>query len=45
LIAAESQCCPFLRFDLARDDATLHLDITGPDEAQPIIAELFAASG
>jgi hypothetical protein len=32
-VAAEASCCPFL---------TLELRITGPDEARPIIAELFA---
>ena len=45
LIAAEAQCCPFLRFDLAREDDALRLDVTGPAEAQPIVAELFAAGG
>ncbi len=42
LIAAEGLCCPFLRFDLGRDGDDLRVDVTGPDEAQPLIAELFA---
>src|SRR5688572_801922 len=42
VIAAEADCCPFLRFALDRDGDTLRLDVTGPDDAQPIIAELFA---
>jgi hypothetical protein len=41
LIAAEAQCCSFLRMDLGHDDDVLTLDITGPGEAQPIIAEMF----
>jgi hypothetical protein len=42
LIAAESQCCAFLTFDLEREDDALRLDVTGPEDAQPIIAQLFA---
>jgi hypothetical protein len=42
VIAAEAGCCSFLRFELGGDGQTLLLDITGPDDAQPIIAELFA---
>src|SRR3954447_19354112 len=41
-IAAERECCAFLRLDLARVHGALVLDITGPDEARPIIAALFA---
>jgi hypothetical protein len=40
-IAAEAACCPFLRFALQRHDERLVLDVTGPADAQPIIAELF----
>lgn len=40
LVAAESRCCAFLRFDFARDDDTLVLDVSGPDDARPVI-ELF----
>jgi hypothetical protein len=42
LIAAEAQCCPFLRFELERAGDDLVLDVTGPDDARPIIDELFA---
>ena len=41
-IAAEASCCAFLRMDLQRRDEGLVLDIAGPEEARPIIAELFA---
>ena len=36
-VAAESDCCPFLTMKLR-----LVLDVTGPDEAAPIVQELFA---
>ena len=42
LIAAESGCCAFLRMDLQRTADGLALDIAGPQDARPIIAELFA---
>ena len=42
VIAAEASCCPFLRFELDGDGETLRLAVTGPEDAQPIIAELFA---
>ena len=42
VIAAEADCCSFLHFDLERSGESLRLDVTGPDDAQPIIAELFA---
>jgi hypothetical protein len=42
VIAAESSCCAFLRMDLARGDEGLVLDIAGPQDARPIITELFA---
>jgi hypothetical protein len=41
-IAAESSCCAFLRMDLARGEEGLVLDVAGPEDARPIIAELFA---
>ncbi len=41
-IALERSCCAFLRMDLRRVDDRLVLDIAGPQEARPIIAELFA---
>ncbi|MET0609405.1 MAG: hypothetical protein ABW045_11685 [Gaiellaceae bacterium] len=42
VIAAEATCCAFLDLDLYRDGERLVLDVTGPADAQPIIAELFA---
>lgn len=41
-VAAESACCPFLTLELRTSDDEVVLDITGPEAAQPIIAELFA---
>lgn len=41
-VAAESACCPFLTLELRTSGDELALDITGPEDAQPIIAELFA---
>lgn len=41
LIAAESQCCAFLEFDLRRDGEELLLSVVGPDEARPLILALF----
>jgi len=42
IVAAEARCCAFLRMDLQLGADALTLDITGPAEAAPIIAELFA---
>ena len=42
VITAESSCCAFLRMDLQRTDDGLVLDIIGPQDARPVIAELFA---
>ena len=42
VVAAEAECCSFLRMDLRRVGDGLGLDIEGPQEARPIIAELFA---
>jgi hypothetical protein len=41
-IDAEAACCSFLTLTLERDGHRLLLDITGPEMARPIIAELFA---
>lgn len=43
-IAAEASCCAFLTMTLRASDnqKQLVLDVTGPADAQPIIAELFA---
>jgi hypothetical protein len=42
LVAAESQCCAFLDFTLGREDADLVLDISGPEDARPVIEMFFA---
>ena len=42
VIAAEASCCAFLQMELERVEAGLELDITGPADARPVIAELFA---
>jgi hypothetical protein len=41
LIAAESRCCAFLDFDLSRADGDLVLEISGPEDAQPVIDMFF----
>ena len=41
-VAAEATCCSFLDMDLRAEPDALVLDVTGPAEAVPIIAELFA---
>lgn len=42
VIAAESRCCAFLTMDLIRTGDGLVVDITGPQDARRVIAELFA---
>ena len=42
LIAAESRCCEFLDFDLGREGGELVLDISGPEDARPVIEMFFA---
>jgi hypothetical protein len=42
LVAAESRCCAFLDFALAREDGDLVLDIAGPADARPVIDLFFA---
>jgi hypothetical protein len=41
LLAAEVDCCSFLRFGLNVTDGSLALDISGPESAQPLINGLF----
>ena len=41
LVAAESKCCAFLDFDLRREEGNLVLDISGPDDARPVIEMFF----
>ena len=42
LVVAESRCCPFLTFELGRDAGDLVLDISGPEDARPVIDLFFA---
>ena len=42
LIAAESACCPFLDFEFGRENGYLVLDISGPEDAGPVIDGFFA---
>ena len=42
LVAAESVCCAFLDFDLGRENGDLVLDISGPEDARPVIEMFFA---
>src|ERR1044072_5660979 len=42
LLAAESRCCAFLDFDLRRETGALLLDVSGPEDARPVIEFLFA---
>jgi hypothetical protein len=42
LVAAESACCAFLDFDLARENDALVLEITGSADARPVIEMFFA---
>ena len=41
LIAAESRCCAFLDFELGREDGDLVLEISGPEDARPVIDLFF----
>ncbi len=42
LVAAESKCCAFLAFELGRENGHLVLDISGPEDARPVIDMFFA---
>lgn len=36
-VRAESNCCPFLGFDITRSDDDVVLEITAPPSAQPML--------
>jgi hypothetical protein len=40
-VELEARCCAFLSLTMAAVDDAIVLDVTGPPEAQPLIAELF----
>jgi hypothetical protein len=42
LAALESECCGFLTFQIARDADAITVEITGAEEARPVIEEFFA---
>lgn len=44
LVDAEAECCPFLTMHLRRTSDALELEVTGPAEAAPVIAEVFSAA-
>ena len=43
LVAAESECCAFLDFDLRHENGDLVLDISGPEDARPVVELFFRA--
>ena len=43
IVAAESQCCSFLDFELSEQPDALALTIAGPELAQPLITDLVDA--
>ncbi|HSZ60609.1 MAG TPA: hypothetical protein VK828_02355 [Terriglobales bacterium] len=46
LVDLERLCCPFLTFTIivAADNQGLCLEVTGPPEAKPVIADFFGSS-
>ncbi len=42
VIEAEARCCAFLHMELQCENDALVLEIAGPQDARPVIAELFA---
>jgi hypothetical protein len=44
LVAAETNCCAFLSFDVRREHGELWLEITGAPEARPAIDQFFVAA-
>jgi len=43
IIAAESQCCSFLEFDVREEGGALALTIVAPEGAEPLASELASA--
>ncbi len=43
IVAAESECCSFLGFELNENDGELALNIVAPDGAEPVVADLVEA--
>ena len=43
LVRAEGECCPFLFFEVDRSADEVHLTVTGPLEAGPVLDDMLAA--
>jgi hypothetical protein len=43
-VAAESECCPFLGFELEHTDDATVLTVTGPDGGAEMLASAFSRS-
>ena len=43
IVAAERECCPFLDLTLRSEGSELSLSISGPEGAEPVIAEIVDA--
>lgn len=43
--AAEQDCCNFFGFDIRVTADALHLEVTAPEEAAPIVAAVFGTAG
>jgi MerR family copper efflux transcriptional regulator len=44
LVAAEQDCCQFLRFAITVDTRGIALEVSAPSEARPIVESLFGAT-
>jgi hypothetical protein len=44
LVAAEAVCCPFLSFNVARENGELWLEVTSAPEGRRVIEQLFAGA-
>ena len=45
LVAAEQDCCQFLRFAITVDARGVALEVRGPSDARAIVESLFGAAG
>jgi len=45
LAAAEQQCCAFFEFTLRLAGGVLHLEVGAPEDAAPLLTELFGTGG
>jgi hypothetical protein len=43
IVAAETECCPFLDFDLREEGGALVLELRAPQGAEPVVADLVSA--